>query len=64
MQHFKGKGRGIVTTKNFAKGEFVVEYIGDLIEHTEAKRRESIYAKDKSFGCYMYYFQHKNTSYW
>lgn len=28
---FPGKGRGVITTRDFAKGEFVVEYIGELI---------------------------------
>ncbi|XP_055592531.1 N-lysine methyltransferase KMT5A isoform X2 [Uranotaenia lowii] len=57
---FEGKGRGIVTTQPFSKGEFVVEYIGDLITVTEAKEREQIYAEDDNTGCYMYYFKHKN----
>lgn len=60
IAHFEGKGRGIITTRSFMKGEFVVEYIGDLITVTEAKEREQIYAEDDSTGCYMYYFKHKN----
>ncbi|XP_050069319.1 histone-lysine N-methyltransferase PR-Set7 [Anopheles maculipalpis] len=60
IEHFEGKGRGIVTTRPFSKGEFVVEYIGDLISVSEAKLREQIYAKDDNTGCYMYYFRHKN----
>ncbi|XP_035790402.1 histone-lysine N-methyltransferase PR-Set7-like [Anopheles albimanus] len=58
--HFEGKGRGIVTTRKFSKGEFVVEYIGDLITVAEAKQREQKYAEDDNTGCYMYYFKHKN----
>lgn len=61
IKHFEGKGRGIVTTRPFIKGEFVVEYIGDLISVSEAKEREQIYAEDDSTGCYMYYFKHKNV---
>lgn len=61
IQHFEEKGRGIVTTRPFLKGEFVVEYIGDLITVSEAKEREQIYAEDDSTGCYMYYFKHKNV---
>lgn len=57
---FDTKGRGVVTTRPFGKGEFVVEYIGDLITVAEAKQREQIYAEDESTGCYMYYFKHKN----
>lgn len=61
IAHFDGKGRGIITTRPFQKGEFVVEYIGDLITVAEAKEREQIYAEDDSTGCYMYYFKHKNV---
>ena len=34
-----GKGRGVVSTKKFSQGEFVVEYQGDLIEITLRKKR-------------------------
>lgn len=61
---FKDKGRGICAGRPFARGEFVVEYIGDLIEQSEADRREEIYAKDSAFGCYMYYFKHKEQQWW
>ncbi|EAT48798.1 AAEL000193-PA [Aedes aegypti] len=61
IQHFEEKGRGIITTRPFMKGEFVVEYIGDLITVSEAKEREQIYAEDDNTGCYMYYFKHKNV---
>ncbi|KAM4808484.1 N-lysine methyltransferase KMT5A [Rhinophrynus dorsalis] len=58
-----GKGRGVIATRNFQRGEFVVEYHGDLIEITDAKRREAFYAQDSSTGCYMYYFQYLNKTY-
>lgn len=58
---FEGKGRGIVTSRKFARGEFVVEYIGDLIDMAEAKLREQEYAEDDNTGCYMYYFKHQNV---
>ncbi|XP_075033498.1 N-lysine methyltransferase KMT5A isoform X2 [Mixophyes fleayi] len=58
-----GKGRGVIATRNFQRGEFVIEYHGDLIEITDAKRREEFYAQDSSTGCYMYYFQYLNKTY-
>ncbi|GCB78902.1 N-lysine methyltransferase KMT5A-A isoform X1 [Scyliorhinus torazame] len=58
-----GKGRGVMATKPFQRGEFVVEYSGDLIEFTDAKSRETKYAQDPSAGCYMYYFQHLSKTY-
>lgn len=53
-----------MTTRKFARGEFVVEYIGDLIDMAEAKLREQEYAEDDSTGCYMYYFKHQNVQHW
>ncbi|NP_001121300.1 N-lysine methyltransferase KMT5A-A [Xenopus laevis] len=63
MHMITGKGRGVIATRDFQRGEFVVEYHGDLIEITDAKRREASYAQDSATGCYMYYFQYLNTSY-
>ncbi|KAM0733956.1 Histone-lysine N-methyltransferase Set8 [Formica fusca] len=63
VRTFPGKGRGVVTTRDFAKGEFVIEYIGELINQGEAKEREKVYAQDQNTGCYMYYFQHRNQQY-
>lgn len=59
-----GKGRGVSTTRAFARGEFVVEYSGDLIDMAEAKLREEKYALDSAAGCYMYYFKHQNNAFW
>lgn len=63
VKHFGAKGRGVVTTRTFSKGEFVVEYIGDLIDVREAKEREKIYSQDSSKGCYNYYFTFQNQQY-
>ena len=62
--NYDGKGRGIQAMKSFSKGDFIVEYAGDLVELSEAKSREEIYKKDTSYGCYMYFFNHKGRSYW
>nr|XP_015859587.2 N-lysine methyltransferase KMT5A-like [Peromyscus maniculatus bairdii] len=58
-----GKGRGVIATKRFSRGDFIVEYHGDLIDITDAKKREARYAQDPSTGCYMYYFQYLNKTY-
>lgn len=57
------KGRGVVATKHFYRGDFVVEYAGDLIDLSTAKQREKKYSENPQFGCYMYYFVHKNRNY-
>ena len=43
------KNRGIIATKKFFKGDFVVEYSGELISEKTAKDREIQYTHDK--GC-------------
>ncbi|XP_046353691.2 N-lysine methyltransferase KMT5A-like [Haliotis rufescens] len=58
--NFEGKGRGVMATRSFFKGEFVVEYAGDLINIGEAKEKEKYYSGNPKVGCYMYYFIHKN----
>ncbi|KAA8584286.1 hypothetical protein FQN60_008071, partial [Etheostoma spectabile] len=45
------------------KGEYVVEYHGDLLQITDAKKREAEYAQNPATGCYMYYFQHLCKTY-
>ena len=58
------KGRGVVATRPFRKGEFVVEYAGDLVDLGVAKQREVNYSMNQHVGCYMYYFQHRSKNYW
>jgi len=57
------KGRGIKAVKSFNKGDFVVEYAGDLIDIGTAKDLEAKYSMDASKGCYMYYFKHRGKQY-
>ena len=65
IQWYEGKGRGIEAKKHFKKGDFVVEYAGDLMEGAAAaKLREEKYAADAALGCYMYYFKHGDKQYW
>ncbi|XP_070571746.1 N-lysine methyltransferase KMT5A-like [Ptychodera flava] len=63
VKEFEGKGRGVVATKNFMRGEFVVEYAGDLIDIQTAKKREEEYAAKPEVGCYIYYFSFNNKTY-
>merc|ERR1719319_1949235 len=63
VEVFPEKGRGIVTTRDRKKGEFVVEYAGDLINIDSANERETEYSMDVSKGCYMYYFKHQGKQY-
>ncbi|KAK5852244.1 hypothetical protein PBY51_023729 [Eleginops maclovinus] len=63
VQHIEGKGRGVFAMRCFQKGEYVVEYHGDLLQITDAKQREAEYALNPATGCYMYYFQYLCKTY-
>ena len=63
VKMFPGKGRGVVAEKTFKKGEFVVEYSGDLIDLDTAKQRDKDYKENKDVGCYMYYFSFMGKNY-
>ena len=52
-----GKGRGVFAARDFYKGDFIVEYAGDLISGKMAKEKEAEYEKDPSKGCFMFYFK-------
>lgn len=64
IYEFEGKGRGVVTSKSCKRGEFVVEYAGELIDPQTAQLRECRYTADENIGCYMYYFTHNDKQYW
>lgn len=63
VQHIEGKGRGVFATQCFQKGDYVVEYHGDLLQINDAKKREAEYAQNPATGCYMYYFQYLCKTY-
>ena len=49
------KGRGIRATKPFKKGDFLVEYAGELIDDATAKLRDAQYDRDPgSFGMFFF----------
>ena len=52
------------STKPFCKGEFVMEYVGNLIDMKTAKVLEAKYSMDTTTGCYMYYFRTQDKQYW
>ena len=50
--------------KGFSKGDFLVEYAGELIDMGTAMDLEVKYSWDASKGSYMYYFKHEGYQYW
>ncbi|XP_036354824.1 N-lysine methyltransferase KMT5A-like [Octopus sinensis] len=63
IKSFPIKGRGVVADRDFPSGQFVVEYIGELINASIAKKREKIYEQDNK-DCYLFYFEYNNRHYW
>ncbi|XP_045503666.1 histone-lysine N-methyltransferase PR-Set7 [Colias croceus] len=63
VAYFDGKGRGVIATRPFHRGQYVVEYVGELVGVAEARERERKYAQDPNAGCYMYYFRLQDQQY-
>ncbi|XP_057209893.1 lysine methyltransferase 5Ab [Triplophysa rosa] len=63
VKYIEGKGRGVFADRAFQRGQFVVEYHGELLEIDDAKEKESQYAQDPTTGCYMFYFRYLDKSY-
>ncbi|VDM03737.1 unnamed protein product, partial [Schistocephalus solidus] len=57
------KGRGVISTRTFFAGEFIVEYAGELISDSEARLREAEYKKNPNLGSFMFYFTHAGHRY-
>lgn len=51
------RGRGVFTLKKFFRGDYLVEYAGELLTQAEARQREHLYGRNHEIGCYMYYFR-------
>ncbi|XP_068739207.1 N-lysine methyltransferase KMT5A-like, partial [Montipora capricornis] len=46
-------GRGVFTTKEFSKGQFLLEYKGELISQDEGYSREQSY--DEDLGSFLFF---------
>ena len=58
-------GKGVVATRRFEKGEFVVEYAGKLLNPAAAKEQSDEYNDEDPLGmAYMYYFPFQGQQYW
>jgi histone-lysine N-methyltransferase SETD8 len=63
IQTIPGKGRAVVATRSFVKGEFVLEYDGILMDKGTASNMENSYSLDVSKGCFMFYFLYNKKQY-
>ena len=64
MKDVKNKGKGVITTREFVKDEFICEYPGELITYQDALQREKEYELSGSVGCFMYFFRHNDQTKW
>lgn len=57
--------RGVGTTQNFRKGEFVVEYAGDYVSTTaDYHRRMLEHDEAGRNGSYIFWFKHNGSQRW
>lgn len=58
-------GRGVMATRDFAKGEFVVEYAGDYV-HAEKDFMERMAEHDRAgrFGSFVFWLRHQEAWRW
>lgn len=65
--NIRGKGKGVIATKKYMKGEYICEYEGDLITYGKAQKREDEYIeeqKKRAYKGYLFYFTFKNKRLW
>ena len=58
----ESKGKGVIATIPFKKGDYVCSYSGELLTRTKGIEREQEYSDD--VGCYIFFFSHKGVDMW
>ncbi|XP_063398655.1 uncharacterized protein LOC134683344 isoform X2 [Mytilus trossulus] len=53
-------GKGVFAERSFSKGEFLLEYDGDLVSNKEGTRR--LEEHSNTFGCYVFFFKYGGKS--
>ena len=57
-------GYGIFTLKSRKKGEFLLEYAGELVDETEGDTRYDLNKKNKQLVPFIFYFYDANECLW
>ena len=55
-------GRGVFTTKKFSKGDFLLEYKGELVSEDEGYQREDLY--ETELGSFLFFFKNGSKCLW
>jgi SET domain-containing protein len=53
---------GVFANKDYRKGEFIVEYDGELINKKEGEKREKEYQQD--LGSYIFFYSSHGKKFW
>ncbi len=63
MHFYEFAGYGTFALKSKAKGDYLLEYRGDIISAEEARTREEKY-RQESLGCFIFDLKHAGKSVW
>lgn len=55
-------GKGVFALRDFSKGEFLLEYAGELLRFAEGRKRMKDYPLN--LGSYIYLFSFKDKQFW
>ena len=55
-------GKGVFATKIFEQGDFLLEYVGEVLGKEEASRRRRVYKRKGMKRWYMYDFRHNEKT--
>ena len=53
---------GVFATRNFLKSDFLLHYVGELVERKEGEERETMYGD--AHRSYIYFFSHNGKELW
>ncbi|XP_052097931.1 N-lysine methyltransferase KMT5A-like [Mytilus californianus] len=53
-------GKGVFAERSFNKGEFLLEYDGDLVSNKEGSKRLEVHSN--TLGCYVFFFKYGGKS--
>ena len=56
-------GRGVLAQKKFDTGDFLLHYVGEVLDSREATKREKLYQNQGRTRWYMYHYRHGDKDY-
>ena len=56
-------GHGIFATKSFEKGDFLLQYKGNIVSADVGEQLQEKY-ENENLGCFLYFFAHEKKDLW